>query len=102
MLVEFVLCLDASDDFLMDRVIELPESLVQEHDYEPELFLRRLAAYRESNTWDETVVGYFIEQDMAPLHLGNPPGSPACCCSSARHRHVVEGGVSHPSRGHQQ
>ncbi|XP_072221945.1 adenylate kinase 7 [Leuresthes tenuis] len=76
---DFVLCLDASDDFLMDRVIELPERLVQEHDYEPELFLRRLEAYRESVTWDETVVSYFIEQDIAPLHLevtsSEEPGS---------------------------
>ncbi|XP_077411419.1 adenylate kinase 7 isoform X10 [Vanacampus margaritifer] len=30
---EFVLCLDASDSFLKDRVINLPEKLVQEHKF---------------------------------------------------------------------
>ncbi|KAM4542661.1 adenylate kinase 7 [Odontesthes bonariensis] len=66
---DFVLCLDAPDDLLTDRVMELPERVVQEQDYEPELFLRRLAAHREINAWEETAVSFFIEQDVAPLHL---------------------------------
>ncbi|XP_054469711.1 adenylate kinase 7 isoform X2 [Anoplopoma fimbria] len=66
---EFVLCLDASDDFLKDRVMRLPERLVQEHNYEQENFLRRLARYRANNMEDETVVNYFDELDISPLYL---------------------------------
>lgn len=67
---EFVLCLDASDALLKDRVMNLPERLVQEHNYEHEHFLWRLARYRENNVEDETVVNYFDELDIALLSLG--------------------------------
>ncbi|XP_044231976.1 adenylate kinase 7 [Thunnus albacares] len=66
---EFVLCLDASDGFLKDRVMNLPERLVQEYNYEQEHFLQRLDGYREKNTEDETVVNYFDELDISPLYL---------------------------------
>uniref|UniRef100_A0A671XF60 Adenylate kinase 7b n=1 Tax=Sparus aurata TaxID=8175 RepID=A0A671XF60_SPAAU len=66
---EFVLCLDASDAFLKDRVMNLPERQVQEHNYGQEHFLRRLATYRESNMEDITVVNYFEELDISPLYL---------------------------------
>lgn len=69
---EFVLCLDASDAFLKDRVMNLPERQVQEHNYGQEHFLRRLATYRESNMEDITDVNYFEELDISPLYLGNP------------------------------
>lgn len=69
---EFVLYLDASDDFLKDRVMNLPERLVQGHNYEQEHFLQQLATYRENNLEDETVVNYFDELDITPLYLGNP------------------------------
>ncbi|XP_044023748.1 adenylate kinase 7 isoform X2 [Siniperca chuatsi] len=66
---EFVLHLDASDAFLKDRVMNLPERLVQGHNYEQEHFLQRLARYRENNLEDETVVNYFDELDITPLYL---------------------------------
>uniref|UniRef100_A0A3B4ZD72 Adenylate kinase 7 n=1 Tax=Stegastes partitus TaxID=144197 RepID=A0A3B4ZD72_9TELE len=66
---EFLLCLDASDSFLTDRVINLPEGLVQEHNYRPEHFLRCLARYRENNIEDETVSNFFVEMDITPLYL---------------------------------
>ncbi|XP_049452214.1 adenylate kinase 7 isoform X3 [Epinephelus fuscoguttatus] len=66
---EFVLCLDASDAFLKDRVMNLPERLVQELNYRQEHFLRRLARYRENNVEDETVVNYFDELDISLLFL---------------------------------
>lgn len=69
---EFVFCLDASDDFLKDRVMNLPERLVQEQNYEQEHFLRRLAKYRGNKLENETVVEYFDEMDITPLYLGNP------------------------------
>ncbi|KAL7379819.1 hypothetical protein ABVT39_006530 [Epinephelus coioides] len=66
---EFVLCLDASDAFLKDRVMNLPERLVQELNYRQEHFLRQLARYRENNMEDETVVNYFDELDISLLFL---------------------------------
>ncbi|KAM6903838.1 adenylate kinase 7-like [Lycodopsis pacificus] len=69
MMPEFVLCLDASDVFLKDRVVMLPEWLVQEHNYEQKHFLRRLARYRGNNEEEETVVNYFADQDITPLYL---------------------------------
>ncbi|XP_037652086.1 adenylate kinase 7 isoform X1 [Sebastes umbrosus] len=66
---EFVLCLDASDAFLKDRMMNLPERLVQEHNYKQDHVLRRLARYRKNNTEDETVVNYFDELDITPLYL---------------------------------
>nr|XP_049597463.1 adenylate kinase 7 isoform X1 [Syngnathus scovelli] len=64
---EFVLCLDASDSFLKDRVINLSEKLVQEHKYEQEHFLQLLAKYREKNMEDDSVVTYFEELDIKPF-----------------------------------
>ncbi|KAK5601989.1 hypothetical protein CRENBAI_018176 [Crenichthys baileyi] len=66
---EFLLCLDASDSFLTDRVINLPEEVVQELDYEPEQFLSRLAIYRGNNQEDKTVLNFFEELDVSPLYL---------------------------------
>ncbi|KAF0044714.1 hypothetical protein F2P81_003872 [Scophthalmus maximus] len=66
---ELVLRLEASDTFLNDRVMNLPEALVQELSYDPELFLRRLATYREDSTEDETVLNFFDELDINSLCL---------------------------------
>ncbi|KAM9786542.1 adenylate kinase 7 isoform X1 [Syngnathus typhle] len=63
---EFVLCLDASDSFLKDRVINLSEKLVQEHKYEQEQFLQILAKYREKNM-EDSVATYFEELDIKPF-----------------------------------
>uniref|UniRef100_A0A3Q0RZS9 Adenylate kinase 7b n=1 Tax=Amphilophus citrinellus TaxID=61819 RepID=A0A3Q0RZS9_AMPCI len=65
---EFVLCLDASEAFLVDRVLNLSERLVQQHNYEPDNFLRRLASYKDKQTADETVINYFYELDIIPLN----------------------------------
>ncbi|KAK2825840.1 hypothetical protein Q5P01_020054 [Channa striata] len=66
---EFVLCLDAPDALLKDRVMNLPESVVQLHNYEPEHFEQRLTKYRKINIQDENVVNYFDELDINALHL---------------------------------
>nr|XP_054594753.1 adenylate kinase 7 isoform X2 [Nothobranchius furzeri] len=68
-LPEFVLCLDASDSILTDRVMELPQHLVQQLGYQPEDFLRCLAAYRENNSVDKTVLTYYEERNVTALHL---------------------------------
>ncbi|XP_013867311.1 adenylate kinase 7 [Austrofundulus limnaeus] len=66
---ELVLCLDAADWFLKERAMNLPERLVQELHYEPERFTRRLAAYRERSAEDDSVSDYFVDRDVALLHL---------------------------------
>ena len=72
-------CLDASDVFLKDRVMNLPERLVQELNYEQEHFLQRLAKYRGSKLENETSIEYFDEMDIIPVHLGNHYGKSICC-----------------------
>lgn len=68
---EFVLCLDAPEAFLVDRVLNLPERLVQEHNYDPDNFLRRLASYKDKQMEDKMVINYFYEFDIIPLRFGN-------------------------------
>lgn len=105
---EFVLCLDASDAFLKDRVMNLPERQVQEHNYGQEHFLRRLATYRESNMEDITVVNYFEELDISPLYLGNPWSRTTSCVWEGFMSWLVCSAFStltlsfHPVRDHQQ
>lgn len=64
--------LDASDDLLRDRVMNLPEKVVQEQNYEQDHFLGRLAKYRENDAENDTVLQYFDEIDITPLYIGNP------------------------------
>ncbi|CAG5133898.1 unnamed protein product, partial [Candidula unifasciata] len=63
---EFVISLEASDDFLKHRVMNLSESVVADtHNTEKEL-LRRLAEYRAVNTDDDSVLSYFDELEFLP------------------------------------
>ncbi|XP_014857505.1 PREDICTED: adenylate kinase 7 [Poecilia mexicana] len=66
---EFVLVLDATEFFLTDRVINLPEETVQDLGYEPEKFLSRLAIYRENMQEEKSVLNYFEELDIIPVLL---------------------------------
>ncbi|CAJ1074252.1 Hypothetical predicted protein [Xyrichtys novacula] len=66
---EFVLVLDASDSFLQDRVMNLPERLVREQNYEQNHFLQQLNQYREGNMAEETVINFFDELDVSLLYL---------------------------------
>ncbi|XP_018411763.1 PREDICTED: adenylate kinase 7 isoform X2 [Nanorana parkeri] len=66
---EYVISLGASDEFLKNRVINLPESVVAGTHYTQERFLRALAMFRELNTEDETVLNYFDEAEIHPLHI---------------------------------
>lgn len=79
MAAEFLLCLNASDSFLTDRVINLPEEVVQELNYESEQFLRRLSIYRENNQEDKTVLNFFEELNVRHVHLGNLMGDNILC-----------------------
>ncbi|KAM5273682.1 adenylate kinase 7 [Ctenodactylus gundi] len=66
---EFVCVLDASDEFLKDRVMNLPESIVAGTHYSQDHFLRALSNYRDINTEDETVYNYFDEIEIHPIHI---------------------------------
>ncbi|KAM6171100.1 adenylate kinase 7 isoform 4-T4 [Erethizon dorsatum] len=66
---EFVCGLDASDEFLKDRVINLPESIVAGTHYTQDRFLRALSNYRGINTEDETVYNYFDEIEIHPIYI---------------------------------
>ncbi|KAK7104086.1 adenylate kinase 7-like [Littorina saxatilis] len=66
---EFVISLEASDEFLKNRVMNLPESVVAgTHNTEKEL-MRRLQEYRGNNTEDETVLNYFDELEFHPHRI---------------------------------
>ncbi|XP_065833118.1 adenylate kinase 7-like isoform X2 [Oscarella lobularis] len=63
---ELVVALDSSDDFLKERIMNLPETEVEgTHNSEAE-FLRRLSLYRDLNTEDNTVLNYFDELEIHP------------------------------------
>ncbi|XP_078303781.1 adenylate kinase 7 [Panthera onca] len=66
---EFVCALDASDEFLKERVMNLPESVVAGTHYSQDRFLRSLGSYRNINTEDETVFNYFDEIEIHPTHI---------------------------------
>ncbi|XP_036738250.2 adenylate kinase 7 isoform X1 [Manis pentadactyla] len=66
---EFVCSLDASDDFLKERVMNLPENIVAGTHYSHDRFLRTLSNYRDINTEDETVFNYFDELEIHPIHI---------------------------------
>ncbi|XP_053553471.1 adenylate kinase 7 [Bombina bombina] len=66
---EFVFSLDASDEFLKNRVINLPESVVENTHYTQERFLKALIQFRDLNTEDETVLNYFDEAEIHPYHI---------------------------------
>lgn len=66
---EFVCALDASDEFLKFRVMNLPESVVAETHYSQDRFLRSLSNYRDINTEDETVFNYFDELEIHLIHI---------------------------------
>ncbi|XP_062378843.1 adenylate kinase 7 isoform X2 [Sardina pilchardus] len=66
---EMVFALDATDSFLKDRVLNLPESEVEGTTYSQDCFPRRLANHRDNNTEDETVLNYFDELDIQPEHI---------------------------------
>ena len=67
---EFVVTLEATDDFLKNRVMNLPEAVVTgTHNTEKEL-LRRLTDFRAANSEDDTVLNYFDELEFHPEKIG--------------------------------
>ncbi|KAM9466930.1 adenylate kinase 7-like [Clarias gariepinus] len=67
---EFVFSLVATDEFLKERVLNLPENVVQGTSHCFDRFLRRLTEFRKRNSEDETVLNFFDEMDIQPEHIG--------------------------------
>ncbi|XP_060684562.1 adenylate kinase 7 isoform X4 [Hemiscyllium ocellatum] len=66
---EYIFSLEASNEFLKNRALNLPESLVVGTHYTQDKFMRHLAQYREQNTEDETLLNYFDEIEIHPVHI---------------------------------
>ncbi|XP_020618857.1 adenylate kinase 7-like [Orbicella faveolata] len=68
-ITEVVASLEAPDEFLKNRVMNLPESVVAGTHNTEEGLTRRLAEFRAINTEDETVLNYFDELEIHPDHI---------------------------------
>ncbi|XP_030760146.1 adenylate kinase 7-like [Sitophilus oryzae] len=64
---DFVISLQADDDFLCERVMRLPERDIQGTHYDEPNMIRRLMEFRENNTPDNTVLTFFDEADIHPI-----------------------------------
>ena len=67
---DVMVCLEATDEFLRHRVMNLPETVVAGTHNTEEGLMRRLADYRKDNTEDETVLNYFDELEIHPYKIG--------------------------------
>ncbi|NWH80805.1 KAD7 kinase, partial [Piaya cayana] len=66
---EFVISLTASDEYLINRIINLPERIVAGTHYTQDRFLQSLKLFRELNTDDTTVLNYFDELEIHPQFI---------------------------------
>lgn len=75
---EFVFQLNATDEFLSERVMNLPEAEVAGTQLEEEAFKKVLAHYRSLNGEDGTVLDFFDFLEIHPVPLGmSSPFQPA-------------------------
>jgi len=70
MMPQLIVSLDATDEFVRQRVMNLPEKVVVGTHNVEEGLTRRLIDYRAINTDDETVLNYFDELEFHPEHFG--------------------------------
>ena len=70
MMPELIVSLDADDEFLRQRVMNLPEIVVVGTHLTEDGLMRRLADYRAINNDDDTVLNYFDELEFHPQHIG--------------------------------
>ena len=69
MMPELIVSLEASDEFLRERVMNLPESAVVGTHHTEDGLIRRLADYRAINNEDDTVLNYFDELEFHPEQI---------------------------------
>ncbi|KAI9140724.1 hypothetical protein BKA69DRAFT_1125458 [Paraphysoderma sedebokerense] len=63
---EFIISLEASDDFIKDRIMKLPESEVEGTKNSEEALLKRLEEYRAKSTEEAIVLNFFDELEIHP------------------------------------
>ncbi|KAF7279053.1 hypothetical protein GWI33_007688 [Rhynchophorus ferrugineus] len=63
----FVISLQAEDEFLCERVMKMPEIDVQGTHLDEPNMIRRLVEFRKNNTPDNTVLNFFDEADIHPI-----------------------------------
>uniref|UniRef100_A0A8C7XTU3 Adenylate kinase 7a n=1 Tax=Oryzias sinensis TaxID=183150 RepID=A0A8C7XTU3_9TELE len=66
---DYVFSLEASDDFLTERVRALPQSTAEEAHLVQDEFLSRLSEYRKREEAEETVLDFFDHCEIHPEHI---------------------------------
>ncbi|XP_027015734.2 adenylate kinase 7-like [Tachysurus fulvidraco] len=66
---EFVFFLDATDEFLEERVLNLPENVVQGTSHSVEKYFQCLETFRRNNLEGESVLKYFEEMQIHPERI---------------------------------
>ncbi|KAJ3054331.1 Adenylate kinase 7 [Rhizophlyctis rosea] len=66
---DHIISLEASDDFIKDRIMKLPESAIAGTRNSEEALVRRLEEFRTANTEENTVLNFFDEQEIHPLSI---------------------------------
>lgn len=64
---QFVFSLEASDDVLRERILQLPESEINPVKTSEEAFLRRLEDFRRNDTDEKSVLNFFDLHDVYPI-----------------------------------
>ncbi|KAJ8952850.1 hypothetical protein NQ314_007456 [Rhamnusium bicolor] len=64
---DFVISLQATDDFLCERIMKLPEREIQGTHYDEPNMIRRLAEFRENNMEETTILKFFDEAEIHPI-----------------------------------
>lgn len=75
---EYVYTLDASDHFLKDRIMALPEAEVADTDNAETAFVQRLQVYRAANNEDASVLNFFDFHEVNCVTLGKAGGVWTC------------------------
>ncbi|KAK2889925.1 adenylate kinase 7-like [Channa argus] len=66
---DYVIVLEASDIFLKERVLGLPESVAEKLHFTQHEFVPRLTRYRQRATAEETLLDYFDELEIHPEYI---------------------------------
>ncbi|XP_056632232.1 adenylate kinase 7-like [Diorhabda sublineata] len=64
---DYVVSLEATDEFLCERVMKLPQKMIEGTHYDEFNMLRRLAEFNEYNSQDNTVLTFFDEAEIHPI-----------------------------------
>lgn len=74
---DYVFSLEASDDFLTERVRDLPQGGAEEAQLEQDELLSRLSRYRRLQEAEETVLDFFDFREIHSEHIGTFSRTPS-------------------------